>query len=343
MEILMERIVPRTKPSVYAGFTNVWLQDSTSLHLPDTLIKKYKGNKSKGEPKSVAKLNVIMNVLNGVCPILELKSFTVAEQSLSPNILKIARAGDLVIRDMGYFVMNVFGKLKQEGVYFLSRLKYNAYLFDIDTGHRINLLKYLAGEEYLDIDIICGKEQPLKVRLVAVKISAQQAAERRRKAKKDKQKGINHSKEYYGLLDYALFITTVERDRWDFKQVAEAYRIRWNIEILFKSWKTGLSLEALIPPAKVKTERVESVLYLALIYITLFQTIIWNPLRWLALKIKRELSIIKTTRWALNNPLCWIHNGLTPQMKKEIFFQCCYETRARTNATQHLAQFLSLT
>jgi hypothetical protein len=114
---------------IFKGFGSVWLQDSSSFHLPDALREKFKGNMSKGKQKSIAKLNLVVNLLTGACPAMRLDSFTLNEQALSESILGIARAGDLVIRDLGYFVLGVFAKLTEAGVFYLSRLKYGVALF----------------------------------------------------------------------------------------------------------------------------------------------------------------------------------------------------------------------
>ena len=334
--VLGRQAVKSPKTKVFSRFPNVWLQDSTSFHLPDVLIEKFKGNKSKGEDKSVAKLNVIVHALNGYCPLLEWSNFIVAEQSLSPDILRIAKAGDLVIRDLGYFVMGVFKELIKERIYFLSRLKFGPYIYDALTEEKINLAKLLRGRDHLDIQVICGKEHELKVRLVAKKLPLEQAKERRRLAKKNQQKGINHKKEFYDLLDYGIYITTVGEDIWTYDQVAEAYRVRWNIEILFKSWKSGLRMDQLIPEARTKTERVESYLYLMMIYIALFQLIIWGPLCRKYLHERKSLSILKTTKWGLINALDWLSDGLTNIMEKEILYYCRYDTRKRINAQDKL-------
>lgn len=61
------------------------------------------------------------------------------------------------------------------------------------------------------------------------------------------------------------------------EQVAEAYRIRWNIEIVFKSCKSGLNIKQVIPADTVHTYRVESILYMLSLYILWFQKLIYKP------------------------------------------------------------------
>jgi len=83
-------------------------------------------------------------------------------------------------------------------------------------------------------------KQRLPVRLVMIPLSAAQAAERIRKARNDRDKRLNHSKIYYKWLHYAVFITNIEQEVWTAQQVAEAYKMRWQIEIIFNHGKVDL-------------------------------------------------------------------------------------------------------
>lgn len=325
--------------AVFKGFSAVWLQDSSSFHLPDALATKFKGNLSRGKQKSIAKLNLVVNLLTGRCPVMRLDSYTLNEQQLSDSILDVARAGDLVIRDLGYFVLNVFTKLATNGVFYLSRLKHGVYLFSLD-GKKVCLLELLSGKDILDIKLLCGSEERLPVRLIAIKLDEQQTAERVRKAKKDRDKRLNHSSEYYTLLGYIVFITNVNEDIWQAVQVGQAYRCRWNVEILFKSWKSGLKAASLIPEARTNTHRVESYLYMMLLYLAWFHLRVFAPLRWAVYReTGRHLSIIKAALWAANN-ISWFFNDCTHKIEREIKHHCTYEKRDdRLNAMQKLESF----
>jgi hypothetical protein len=340
-EVTFQQAKVKVKHQLFEHFKNVWLQDSTTLHLPDILAERFKGNWSRGKQKSVAKLNVILHAVTGYCPVMEWSSFTVTEQYLAKSILQIANAGDLVIRDLGYFVLPIFKQLSEANIYFLSRWKYGTKLYDAKRGNEINLVKILRGKTWIDRKIICGKETSVKVRLVAIKLSNNQANERRRKAKKDRDKRLNHKRDYYELLGYVIFITNVEQEKWSYRQVAEAYRLRWNIEILFKSWKSGFKIEHLIPEDRTNTQRVESFLYLMLIYIAWFQLLIYTPLRWaIYKKTGRHLSIIKLAKLIKSKSLDWMEVEITNKLKTEIAYYCCYDQRHdRINEEMLLQQF----
>jgi len=324
------------KTTIPGGFKNIWLQDSTTVQLPETLFERYRGG-VRHKPYSIAKLNVVVDLLSGVCPVMEWSEFTVTEQALSPRIFTIAQAGDLVLRDLGYFVLKVFRQMNEKGIYFLSRWRYGVALFDEKDGKTLDLAALLRGKERLDINVLCGAKEQVPMRLVAVKIKDEQAAERIRKARKDRHRNTKHSNHYYSLLGYIIFLTNVNAQTWSCKQVADVYRLRWNVEMLFKSWKTSLRLQDFIPEAKTLTLRVESWLYLLLLYFSWFQLILYYPLR---LGTFNLLSIIQIAKWAIGNITRWLMYGLKPAMVKEIIYYCSYDTRRRSNAAQGLAEFL---
>jgi hypothetical protein len=193
----------------------------------------------------------------------------------------------------------------------------------------------------VDIRALCGNQERLHVRLIAIKLDERQTAERIRKSKNDRDKRLNHSSEYYFLLGYVIFITNVDHDIWQSSQAAQAYRCRWNIEILFKSWKSGLKAGRYIPQAKKHTERVESYLYMMLLYLSWFHLQVFVPLRWAVNnETGRHLSIIKAALWAVNN-IDWFFSGCSRSMIRDIKYHCLYDKRnKRENAIQKLEAFL---
>ena len=339
--VISQQADKQIKNDLFEHFINVWIQDSTCIHLPQALIKKFSGGVANGKQNATAKLNVILNAVTGLCPLMEWGSFTDSEQSLCSNMERIAKGGDLVIRDLGYFVLNEFTKMTEDGIFFLSRWKYKVILYNTQTKKEIDLLKLLRGKSYIDTHVLCGRKEQAKVRLVAIKLSSAQASERIRKAKKDGKKKTNHSEEFYGLLNYVIFITNVDETKWTYKKVAMAYRVRWNIEILFKSWKSGLDIESMIPETQIHTARVESILYLLLLYISWFQLLVYAPLFRAFHEKGKYLSIIKAAKWMIANVDRWMSGKITIGMKREILYFCCYESRLRTNAIQRLELFFN--
>jgi hypothetical protein len=156
---------------------------------------------------------------------------------------ELSEAGDLVLFDLGYFDQKRFAELDKLGIYFLSRLQSQAGLYDLEQPEqKVDLLKELsqlpetvdAGERYVKL----GSKQKLPVRMVYYRIPPQVAQERRRKAKqKARQNGKTCSQQILAWQDWLIFITNVPLDLLSLDQVAVVYRVRWQIEILFKVWK----------------------------------------------------------------------------------------------------------
>ena len=336
-DVIGEQAKCRIKHSLMNSFNNVWLQDSTCIKLPPVLFDKFRGNIIKGTKNAVAKLNVIVNLLDGSCAALQWSAFTKTEQALSTDIFSVARKGDLVIRDLGYFTFDSFEKMNMDGIWFLSRWRYGILLFNAKNGNPVDLINLLGNKAFVDIEILCG-EKRVPMRLVAIKCDDAQAAERIRKAKANRHRAANHSPDYYTLLGYVIFLTNVKTETWNYKQIAAAYRLRWNIEILFKSWKSYLNFERMIPEARTNVYRVESWLYLLMLYVCWFQQIVYTPLMLRRIKV----SIMKVTRWALLNTWKWITHLKPCNWIAEITYLCSYDTRRRSNAFARLDSLFNL-
>jgi len=326
--VITNKVQNKVRVELFKSFRTVWIQDSTTLHLPDATTVLFKGNVSRNKQKSVAKLNIVLNLLNGSIPVMDWYNFTDNEQKIASQNLSVVKRGDLLIRDLGYFVLSSFEKLAQDGVFFLSRMRYGVNLCNPNTHKPINLLTLLGAQKSIDIEVLCGKNKSLKVRLVALKLSAEQANNRVRKAKQDRDKRMNHNKTYYKLLQYAIFITNVKQDRWTPQQVANAYRSRWNIEIIFKSWKSGLNIADIIPDVTINIYRIECILYLILLYLSWFQQKIYMPLKWDRQICKTGLSIIRLVKLLFMKPHIWLFQSqIPPKMIDEIKYYCCYDLR----------------
>lgn len=272
----MEQMQTKKIKGVLKHFKQVKIDDSTTLHLPDELAEAFPGNVSRGEKKAQAKIHAMYNLTDNNFSFFHLHSFSNNDQSLSANVLPYLQKGDLCIRDLGFSVTDVLSKFIETGIYFISRKKYNHKVFDLETGAEINVLQLVRKKGFIDQSVIIGKEQPLQVRLIVIPVPKPQAAERKRKARTDRDKRLNHSLEYYQLLDYNIYITNISTEQCDAENIFELYKLRWRIEIIFKSWKSCFSLEKLIHHQCKNEIRVKCIIYLMLLYIYLFHVIWWK-------------------------------------------------------------------
>ena len=106
------------------------------------------------------------------------------------------------------------------------------------------------------------------MRLVALPVPEAVANERRRKAKKNRDRRCRPSEETLQLLGWQLFILNVPATVWDTPTVAKVYALRWRIEIIFKAWKSHFNLTDI--PQGGSEPLILSCLYAKLLYIIFF-------------------------------------------------------------------------
>lgn len=322
---------------ILAKFGCIKIEDSTTLNLPDELSKEFPGNVSRGKKKSQAKIHALYNFTRNNFSFLDIHSFTENDQSLSSKALPHMKKGDLLLRDMGFLVLDALEELLSKGVYVISRKNAQIKVYDVQTVQEINLAKELRKKSYFDKEVFAGKKKMIKMRMVIMPIPPEQAALRRRKAKHDRDKRLNHSKEYYELLGYAIFITNIPQSICSAKEIQELYGLRWQIEIIFKSWKSCFSFEKLIPAKCINPERIYSMINLFLLYILLFHVVWFNACRGIS-KNKEEyskLSILKMAKFFLQHFYLIFILENDKKFLKQIKSQCCYDIRKdRLNAVE---------
>lgn len=323
---------------LFSQFGKVLLQDSTVLNLPVVLAPAFPGNTSRGKQKSQVRIQTIINVKCMRFLHFSLSGFTSNDQSASGQIMTYARKGDLVIRDLGYFVSQTFEDMLKAEVHFVSRLRYGL-LLKTPLGKAINLSGLLKKRKLVDKQVLIGTRQ-LPVRLIMIPLPAAVADERIRKAKNDRDKRLNHSEEYYLWLRYNVLITSVDHLVWTPLQIAEVYRVRWQIEIIFKSWKSGAGLHKLLHERVTDPDRAKVIIYFFLLFICLFTEKIVAPMKTkIANKAGKQLSLVKAINLTMKNIL-EIFGCSTIKLTQIMTQHCCYDLRTnRTNMTDLINKF----
>src|SRR5881227_13374 len=229
-------------------FKRVLLADSTALSLPQALVKAFPGSVVHGVKKAVARLQCLLDLRAMQWLQLSLDAYADNDQGASGKVVPLLNKGDLLIRDLGYFVLGVLQQIMDRKALFISRLRYGLNWYDPKSGEQINWKDLLPPKRRRVVDkrIVIGKEQQVPVRVILIPLPAEQVEARIRKAKKDRCKNCNHGQDYYRWLGYSVFITNVDKDTLSAGEVAEVYGVRWLIELLFKGWKSGGHLQEVL-------------------------------------------------------------------------------------------------
>ena len=153
-------------------------------------------------------------------------------------------AGSLRITDLGYFSVGVFAEMSRNGEYFLSRLQFGTsiVLLEDPDGDSVELLRWLAKQpsRFVDRPILLGKGQRLACRLIAWRLPKEQANRRRQKLRVDmlSRKGKEPSAERLAWCDWTILMTNVPIEMMCPEEAVVLYRSRWQVELLFKRWKS---------------------------------------------------------------------------------------------------------
>ena len=269
-------------------FSKVYLTDSTQMELPAGLAEAFPGSGGDASPAAI-KLQVMYEYLSSTFEAIEVGPANQPDQGCRIH-LQHSQHGALHLFDLGYFSQRVLAELDRADAFFITRMDFHTALFSQDPPSlRLELLPFLrnlSGDQ-LEVPIQLGCKAHLPVRVLFQRMPAQIVAERRRKAiERTKKKGRTPTEEYLELLEWNSFVTNVPQDWLSFDQVLRLYTLRWQIELVFKLWKSQAGLDALGPWRK---ERLLVQLYARLIGLSLFFALS-APFRWL---VDRELSLPK--------------------------------------------------
>jgi len=260
---------------VLRQFTAVNLLDSSVKALPDNMIEEYTGCGGDG-PLASLKVQLVFEFLYGNLKQVTLQAGREPDQAYR-DYLTVVGAGSLTIADLGYFSVEAFQAIVDKSAYFLSRYLFGTKLFTA-SGKPVDLLQTLRATtaSSVDMNVLLGAQQRLPCRLVAVRCPQEVADRRRQKAiENGKRKGRTPSQEYLALLDWTIFVTNAPAEMLSVPQVVLLYRVRWQIELVFKLWKSYCGLGRI---AGVRRERVLTELYAKMIGIVLTHFLV-APLR----------------------------------------------------------------
>ena len=261
----------------------------------------------------------------------EIRNFCQNDQSNALQSLDKVKPGTLLIRDLGYFTLQTIAELNQRAIHYLYRLKNGINIYCPDTQKKITLSKVLVKKRRRSMLVLLG-EAKIPVRLVAIPLDPQTTEYRRRKALKNRDKRLNPNKENIKRLGWAIFITSVPEEVWTDKQVEQAYKVRWNIELLFKAWKSNTPIvEAM------RDSSTESRTRMLLIGMLLYTFLVLIPLIhrcWQAFAYDSINSISWTKIFILAK---WIGpEALNTAMLHMIIYYAQYEKRKRKNLVEAL-------
>lgn len=220
-------------------FQAVELIDTTIIALPDQLVEVWSGCGGSQGDSATLKVELGLELITGQLagPHLYDGRMHDGQGALQHTGLE---PGSLKLADLAYFNMELMSELSQQGVFWISRVKSSTILFDA-KGRRWKLLDFILSQQSQRIDrqVRLGLKGQLGCRLIAVLVSKETAQRRRSrlrdKARRNRQKVKSES---LALAEWTVLVTNVESEKLSLDEVLVMARIRWQIELMFKLWKS---------------------------------------------------------------------------------------------------------
>ena len=231
---------PARSVELLSKFTEIQIGDSTIVTLPEELADEFPGcGGPSGSGKAALKLQVEWNQIDGRMTI-DVESGRDSDAK-SPMMRRTPKKGSLTVRDLGYFSLEWFTMAVAAGAFFLSRLQPKTKVF-LKDGQELDLLSELRahpwGKPY-ERWVFMGTGIRVWCRLIVLRMPQEIASQRRREAKKKARKdGRTATDEHLAWMDYSLYVTKCDEEKLTWEEVIVLYRVRWQIELLFKLWKS---------------------------------------------------------------------------------------------------------
>ncbi len=233
---------------IFSMFSEVVLEDSSQLSLNEHLTSNFEGS-GGGASQSSIKLNFIYDIKNFIVLGIKKTSGIVSDNANCLEILKYIKPTMLIIRDLGFFSLGALKKIQMADAYYLSRLSQgvNVYLKQ-DDKEPLNIPEFLErerkkGNKSVDVVVYLGKTKEIKTRLIAE--SVPQSVVKKRTARYKKEYRKEPSEFYVAWSGFSIFITNIPEDIFSGKLIVCLYKIRWQIELVFKNFKSNLEIDVL--------------------------------------------------------------------------------------------------
>jgi hypothetical protein len=241
------------------------LADATSLPLPATLAEAfpgYGGGTHPGDPSAAAAAKILLRWRLDTSRCAELLSAA----ATTPDLHLLQRLpelppGALHIADLGFFDAEYLGNLGASGVYWLTRLPTTLCVGTEQADRELAdwLRSFEAATERWEGELVIGKVTPLRARVMVQRCPPEVAAARRRKLHAAaRRRGRNVSARQLTLCDWWVLATNLPAEKLRAEEATELYRARWQIELVFKRWK---SLGHLAVPRQGDPHRALATLY----------------------------------------------------------------------------------
>jgi hypothetical protein len=220
----------------------IFVEDTSGQRMPKSNAENFPAHGNHHGSTAGVKIDFGYDLISGSVISHGLHGATEQDKTIGKECLSIIKAGDLVLRDMGYFCLAEFTYIESVKAKWLTRLPLTTGVILEDGTELEKHLKASRGN-VIDLPVIAGREGKT-CRFVAVRTDEQTVNKRRRKRRCDaKENGKTPCAKGLVRDGWHLMLTNLDADQFSVKQLVAIYRIRWGVEIQFRAWKQSCNLD----------------------------------------------------------------------------------------------------
>ncbi len=252
-------------------FKRVLIKDSTKFDVSGNLAEKLPGSGGSAS-KAAVSIQYEFDIKAGEVSDLTINPSNRNDTKDTSDTIGKVREGDLILRDLGYSIISCFKTINKAGAFFISRLNVTIAVYEMKGDGLVEIdFKELRETmkkgkiKRLEKQVVIGKKEKLPVRMAIELMPEEIVNKRLKKTNADnKKKGQKTSDKYKTRACFNLYITNIAETVLGADAIVKIYKIRWQVELIFKAWKSIFGIDNNNP---MKYERLICLLNIRLLLI----------------------------------------------------------------------------